>query len=142
MLIAARDRLSAEAAVTDAGAPWSYRVAGVASAWPAVEVYEAGSLLDVVSATRLTARVLRGARALRVGRGDRALAWGRVPIRGDLPVVEFSRGRFRAVAERVTPVLVTNWCWVATADDRYDTVTVRSAGLVVSRRLRVSRSCR
>jgi hypothetical protein len=126
------------------GWPWSHRIAGAMSTWPAVEVYEADTLLDVVSSTRLAPRVLRGARTLRVGGGSgrRAFAWGRLPPGGDLPVVEFSRGRLRVARDRVPPVLVTNWCWMATGEGRYDTVIVRWAGLAVSRRLQVSRSCR
>lgn len=124
------------------GWPWSLRVAGATSTWPAVEVYEAGVLLDVVSSTRLAACVLRGARTLRAGADCRAFAWGRLPLGGDLPAVEFSRGRHRAVRDRITPVIVTSWCWTASADGRYDAVTVRSDDLDVSRRVQVSRSCR
>jgi hypothetical protein len=114
------------------------------STWPAVEVYEGETLLDVVSSTRLAACMLRGARSLRTddGSGRRAFAWGRLPPAGDLPVVEFSRGRLRTVRDRVPPVPVTGWCWTATAEGRYDAVIVRSAGLTVRRRLQVSRSCR
>jgi hypothetical protein len=142
------DRLPAAAAcpwsLGSPGWPWSHRIAGAKSTWPAVEVYEGGALLDVVSSTRLGACVLRGARSLRVdgGSGPRAFAWGRLPPTGDLPVVEFSRGRLRRVRDRVPPVLVTSWCWMATAEGRFDTVIVRSADLAIRRRLQVSRSCR
>lgn len=145
VLTGVRDRVSAETASRDASPPmwpWSYRVAGAKSTWPAVEVYEAGTLLDVVSSTKLGAMVARGARTVRLDAGGRALAWGRLPVDGDLPVVEFSRGRLRSVRERVTPIQVTSWCWLAIAEGRYDAVTVRSAGGVVRRRLRMSRSCR
>lgn len=121
--------------------PWSYRIAGAMSTWPAVEVYEAETLLDVVTSTRLAVRVLRGARTLDAGAGRRAFAWGRVPLDGDLPAVEFSCRRRRALRQCVTPAQVSSWCWTATAAGSYDEVTVRSAGLVSRRRLQVSRSC-
>jgi hypothetical protein len=123
------------------GLPWSYRIAGAMSSWPAVEVYEAGTLLDVVTSTMLAVCVLRGARTLHVGAGRRAFAWGRLPLDGDLPAVEF-RCRRRGPRDCVTPVPVTSWCWTATAAGPYDTVTVRSADMAVRRRLRVSRECR
>ena len=119
--------------------PWSYRVAGAMSCWPAVEVYEAGTLLDVVTSTRLTATVLRGARAVRSVRGGRVLAWGRLPLRGGLPAVEFSRGTFHGARLAVPPVRVTSWCWLAVADALYDRVTVCHDGAAARRRVRVSR---
>ena len=123
--------------------PWSYRVAGAMSACPALELYEAGSLLDVVTATRLTAQVLRGARAVRsLDGGGRVLAWGRLPLRGGLPVVEFSHGIFRGARLATPPVPVTSWCWLAVGDALYDRVTVQHDGASARRRPRVSRATR
>jgi hypothetical protein len=119
--------------------PWSYRVAGATSSWPAVELYEAESLLDVVTSTRLTARVLRGGRAVRSASGERVFAWGRLPLRGGIPAVDFSRGRFRGATVEVPPIRVTSWCWLAIADGRYDRVAVRHDAIVARRRLRVAR---
>jgi hypothetical protein len=110
------------------------------SPWPAVELYEAGCLLDVVTSTRLTARVLRGARAVRSASGRRVVAWGRLPLRGGVPAVEFSRGMFRDSRLAVPPVSVTSWCWLAVADGRYDRVTVRHDGRAARRRPRASRT--
>lgn len=120
--------------------PWSYRIAGAMSCWPAVELYEGGCLLDVVTSTRLTAQVLRGARAVRSAGGGRVLAWGRVPLRGGLPAVEFGGGAFRGACLAVPPVRITSWCWLAVADALSDRVTVRHDGTAVQRRLRVSRA--
>ena len=120
--------------------PWTYRVAGAMSSWPAVELYEAGSLLDVVTSTRLTARMLRGARGVRSAAGGRVLAWGRLPLGGGLVAVEFGRGTFGGSRLAVPPVSVTSWCWLAVADAIYDRVTVRHDGMVARRRLRVSRA--
>ena len=59
--------------------PWSVRLAGVRSACPALELYEADVLLDVVSATRIAPQSLRGARSFACAAGRYALAWGRLP---------------------------------------------------------------
>jgi len=143
MLTGVPDLLSAEIGPKHADAPlwpWSYRVAGALSSWPAVELYEDGSLLDVVVSTGLIAQVLRGATAVRGTRGGRALAWGRLPLHGGLPVVEFGRGTVRASRLAVSPVSITSWCWLATADELYDRVIVRDGAVTARCRVRVSRA--
>jgi hypothetical protein len=120
--------------------PWSYRVAGATSSWPAIELYEGGSLLDVVTSTRLTARVLRGGQAVPSTGGGRVLAWGRLPLGGGVPAVEFGRGTFRSSRLTAPPLPITSWCWLAVADTLYDWVTVRHDGTEARRRLRVSRA--
>jgi hypothetical protein len=164
MVTAVPDQLGAESGSIAAGRcpawwPWSYRIAGPASPWPAVEVYEADSLLDVVTRTRIAAQLLRGGRAVRADDGERAFAWGRLPLGGEALSVEFSRGlgrKFRrrapvaaetvvgaravgATAVAATAVAATSWCWLAVAEGPYDTVTVRCAGLAIRSRLRASR---
>jgi hypothetical protein len=152
MLTAVSDQLRAESGSIAAGTcaswwPWSYRIAGAASPWPAVEVYEAGSLLDVVTRTRIAAQLLRGARTVRSVDGRRVFAWGRLPLSGDVLSVEFSRGpgpRFRRDAPVVgvveaPAVQVANWCWLAFADGPYDAVTVRCAGMAIRSRMRAGR---
>jgi hypothetical protein len=122
--------------------PWSYRVAGVSSSCPAVELYEAGSLLDVVSSTRLVVQVLRGARSTQAGDSLRVVAWGRMPLDGRLPAVEFIRGRFRRTRRDAPPVRITSWCWLAVATGPYDAATVTYDGTAVRCRLRRSRAWR
>jgi hypothetical protein len=154
MVTAVPDQLGAEPGSIAAGRcppwwPWSYRIAGPATPWPAVEVYEADSLLDVVTRTRIAAQLLRGARAVRADDGERAFAWGRLPLGGEALSVEFSRGpgrKFRrnapvvkATVVNATVVEVTNWCWLAVSAGPYDAVTVRCAGLAIRSRLRASR---
>jgi hypothetical protein len=165
MLTAVSDQLRAESGSIAAGTcgswwPWSYRIAGARSPWPAVEVYEADSLLDVVSRTRIAAQLLRGARAVRSADAERAFAWGRLPLSGDVVSVEFSRGRVRksrrnaapvvgaavvgaavagATVTRATVLEPTSWCWLAMADGPYDAVTVRCGGVAIRSRLRASR---
>jgi hypothetical protein len=119
--------------------PWSCRIAGASSRWPAVEVYEADQLLDVVSSARLVAQVLRGARVAS-STEDRVIAWGRLPLTGGTPAVEFSRGWFRKSRLDAPLVVFTSWCWLAVADGQFDAVTVRWADRAV--RTRVRRSCR
>ncbi len=154
MLTAVSDQLRAESGSIAAGTcptlwPWSYRIAGASSWWPAVEVYEADSLLDVVASTRIAAQLLRGARMARSADGGRAFAWGRLPLSGDVMSVEFSRGRVRtsrhsapvvrATVVRPTVVEASSWCWLAVADGPYDAVTVRCGGMAIRSRLRASR---
>jgi hypothetical protein len=132
------------AAVPDTGCaawwPWSVRIAGAMSHCPAVELYEGGSLLDVVTSTRLAAQLLRGGTAVRSPAGGRVLAWGRLPLSGGLPVVEFSRGTLRGSRLVVPAVTVTSWCWLAIGDALYDRVTVQHDAMSAQRRLRVSRA--
>jgi hypothetical protein len=110
------------------GGPWSVRLAGARSACPALELYEAGALIDVITATRMAPQLLRGARAAARGPGQRALAWGRRPGPGVDVVVEFSRGRLRRDVRPATVVMLTPWCWLAVADGRFTRVEVQ-AGL-------------
>jgi hypothetical protein len=121
------------------GRPWSVRVAGARSACPALELYAAGVLIDVVSATRVAPQLLRGARAVTLGRGQHALAWGRRPPPGADVVVEFSRGGRHA--EPATVVHVAPWCWLAVADGRFTSVDVQAGPRRARRRLARGRSC-
>jgi hypothetical protein len=123
------------------GSPWSFRVAGAKSACPALELYEAGILLDVVTSTPIAAVLLRGGRAVRSADGPRAIAWGRV-WPGPVPAVEFSRGRLRRVVYRATVIKVTDWCWLAAADGQFDSVSATAGGRGMRCALRRSRPCR
>jgi hypothetical protein len=118
------------------GRPWAIRVAGRQSACPALEVYQAGALLDVVSSTRLAAELLRGARAAEGEGGPCVLAWGRMPVTGTGPRVEFTFGRHRPYVRPGTVLRLTSWCWLAVADGRFDRVAVRSGDDCVRARIR------
>jgi hypothetical protein len=106
------------------GPPWSFRLAGVRSARPAVELYEAGVLLDVVSSTPVAPQLVRGARAASLAGRRRALVWGRLPATGDRIAVEFSCGTVRRHAHSATVIEITGWCWLAVADGQFDRVVV------------------
>jgi hypothetical protein len=119
------------------GYPWTFRIAGPRSACPALELYEAGSLIDVVSSTRIAASHLRGARAAAGESGERALAWGRMPETGTCPRVRFIERGWRGGTRAATVAQVTTWCWVAVADGSFGAVTARTpAGLL---RCRIAR---
>jgi hypothetical protein len=119
--------------------PWAVRLAGGHSACPALEIYSAGVLLDVVSSTRLDAPLLRGSREAVGGAGPCALAWGRLPMSGAAPEVEFSRGRLRPVRKPGTVLEATSWCWLAIADGPFDEVTVWADDRCVRARIRWGR---
>jgi hypothetical protein len=123
------------APVLPPGCPWSVRLAGLSSACPALELYEHGELVDVVSSTRLAAPLLRGARAVSCAAGHQAVAWGRLQPAGQAVAVEFSRGRFSRQARPTTVIKLTEWCWVALGAGRFDAVTVHCDGQRVRRRL-------
>jgi hypothetical protein len=121
------------------GRPWAVRLAGGHSACPALEFYSAGVLLDVVSSTRLDAPLLRGAREADGGAGPCVLAWGRLPMSGAAPEVEFSRGRMRPTQRPGTVLEVTSWCWLAVADGSFGRVAVRAAEHCVRAKIRLGR---
>ncbi|HTX83048.1 MAG TPA: hypothetical protein VME44_12745 [Streptosporangiaceae bacterium] len=121
------------------GRPWAVRLAGGHSACPALEIYSAGVLLDVVSSTRLDAPFLRGTRETDGGAGPCALAWGRLPMSGAPPEVEFSRGRMRPTRRPGTVLEATSWCWLAIADGSFDRVAVRAEGRCVRAKIRRGR---
>jgi len=121
------------------GRPWAVRVAGSHSACPAVEVYQAGALLDVVSSTRLAPTLLRGARAADGGAGPCVLAWGRMPVTGASPEVEFTLGRRGPYSWPGTVLRLTSWCWLAVADGRFDRVAVQSGDSRFIARIRQGR---
>ena len=108
------------------GRPWAVRLAGRDSAFPALEVYQASVLLDVVSSTLLAAQLLRGARAADCPPGPCVVAWGRLPVTGAVPEVDFTIGRRPFTVQPGTVLRLTSWCWLATADGRFDRVAVRS----------------
>jgi hypothetical protein len=125
----------AEPTLVVPGRPWAVRVAGRHSACPALEVYQAGALLDVVSSTRLAAALLRGARAAEDRAGPCVLAWGRMPVSGASPEVEFTLGRHRPYQQPGAVLRLTSWCWLAVADGRFDRVAVRSGDDCVRARI-------
>jgi hypothetical protein len=102
------------------GTPWSVRLGRASEGRAALEVYDAGSLIDIVVATRVTPKILRGAR-----RGPRsAVAWGRLPADAGSLTVLFSRGRRRRDPHVAEVIAVGGFCWLAVAPGLFDGVTV------------------
>ena len=117
---AASDRL----AKTLAGTPWSARYARGPGGQPAVEIYEAGRLTDIIVATRIAAQILRGARRARGGRGMLGLAWGRLPADGRRVSVAFAGGWPRRVAVPAEACEIAGLAWLATSHGRFAAVSV------------------
>jgi hypothetical protein len=115
-------------------APWSVRVSRQTAARPAVEIYAAETLLDVVVATPLSAGVLRGAARTVAGGQHHAIAWGRLIGSAAGITVRFSRrGLGEGGHAEVMPV--NDWFWVATAEGRFAAVTVTYLGVTKRRRI-------
>ena len=117
------------------GITWTVRPGGGQGTRPALEMYVAGTLVDVLVATPLSLAVLGGGGRAGQGRDERAVAWGRLAGDGP-PDVEFRslhRGR------RPRPGVVTavgRWFWVAMADGRFASVSVSHLGGGARLRLR------
>ena len=122
------------------GTPWSLRTTDGQGARPALEVYAAGVLLDVVVATPLSAGILRGACVAEAGGRPCSLAWGRLPERGQRLAVEFSRLALRPRPQPAQVIEVDWWFWVAMAGGRFATVTAAHPGGQERRRLRALRA--
>jgi len=107
-----------------AGTPWSVRLGRASEGRAALEVYDAGSLVDIVVATRMAPEILRGAR-----RGHRsALAWGRLPSDAGSLTVLFSRGRRRRAPHVAEVIAVGGFCWLAVAPGAFTGVTAGLRG--------------
>jgi len=136
--------------------PWLVRTSGGTTGWPAMEIYAADNLLDVVVATKLDAGILRGARRAAWDGLPGAIAWGRLPADGTSIAVHFSQHRFRrwpgSRAQRTVRdrhpggicsaqvIVVGERFWVATADGRFDSVAVAHHGTRARRRIATVRT--
>lgn len=133
------------------GTPWSVRPAAGPAGRPAVEIYAAGSMVDVMVAPALAPGVLRGACSLapRVLRGACSLAWAGRPCAvawGFLPAcagfsVWFTRspGRSRRFAAPVS--VIAGSFWVAPAEGRFRQVTVEHGADRDRCRVRAAHPC-
>jgi len=131
--------------------PWLVRTSGGTAGWPAMEIYAADNLLDVVVATKLGAGILRGARRAAWDGLPGAIAWGRLPADGTSIAVYFAQHRFgrwpgsraqRTVRERYPGGICTAEAsvvgerfWVATADGGFGSVAVAHHGTHERRRI-------
>lgn len=114
------------------GTPWTVRPAAGPAGRPAVEIYAAGSMLDVMVAPALAPRVLaprvlRGARSLAWAGQPGAVAWGFLPARPGL-LVWFTRGPARSPRFAAPVSVIAGTFWVAPAEGRFRAVTVEHSG--------------
>lgn len=131
------------------GTPWSLRLAGAPDGRPALEVYDAGVLVDVMVARTLAPQALRGARSAVWAGEQRALAWGCLPdrdVRNGTPAgtglqVTFRRGRVRPRLNLPEVTTIADSFWIALADGRFGRVKVTHGGGQQRAGLRTVRSC-
>jgi hypothetical protein len=110
------------------GTPWAIRLGKAATERPALEMYEAETLVDVVVRSSVAPEMLRGARrGVAYGRPC-AIAWGRLPADSTLPVVLFTGGRWAGRKQRAEAIAIGGFCWLAIAYGRFTTVGVEHRG--------------
>ena len=107
---------------------WSVRVSRQTAARPAMEIYAADTLLDVVVATPLSAGTLSGASRMVAGGQHHAIAWGRLIGSASGITVRFSRRRLVGGGHTADVMPVNDWFWVAAAEGRFASVTVTYLG--------------
>ena len=115
--------------------PWSVRVSRQTAARPAMEVYGADALLDVVVATPLSAGVLCGAGRTVAAGQHHAIAWGRLIGSVAGITVRFSGRGLGGGGHTAKVMPVNDWFWVATAEGRFGTVAVTYLGITQRRRI-------
>jgi hypothetical protein len=124
------------------GTPWSMRLGRGSGGRIALEVYAAGSLVDVMVTSSPASQLLRGACTVVVAGQARAIAWGCLPgACGELPWAEFLRGRIRRRAQPEETECVAGWFWFADADGRFSHVAVDSRSGRESCRIRMADAC-
>ncbi|MES9541498.1 polysaccharide deacetylase family protein [Actinomadura sp. NPDC000600] len=115
------------------GTPWAIRLGQAAAKRPALEMYEAETLVDVVVRSSVAPQMLRGARR-GVSRGRPcAIAWGRLPADSTLPVVLFTGGRWAGRKQRAEVIAIGGFCWLAVAYGRFTTVGVEHVPMSATR---------
>lgn len=132
------------------GTPWSVRPAAGPAGRPAVEIYAAGSMLDVMVAPALAPRVLashvlaprvlRGACSLTWAGQPCAVAWGFLPARPGFSVW-FTRGPARSRCFAAPVSVIAGRFWVAPAEGRFRAVAVRHDGGRDRCQVRAARPC-
>jgi hypothetical protein len=114
-----------------------------------LEMYDAGTLVDVMVARSLAPRILRGACSAVWAGQPRAVAWGCLPADGagrswdgaGWPAdgaglsadgaslsVTFTRGHVRSRVQAIEVTSIIGYFWIALADGRFDSVAVIHPG--------------
>lgn len=112
-----------ELALALAATPWSVRRARGPGARPALELYEAGRLADIIVASPVAPQILRGARRSRRGGQVLGLAWGRLPADGQGVSVAFARNWPRPETVRAEIVEAAGLAWFAIVAGRFTAVS-------------------
>jgi hypothetical protein len=124
------------------GTPWSMRLTHSSGGCPALEVYAAGSLIDVTVVSPRASHLLRGACMMAVARHPRVIAWGCLhAARGELPSVEFIRGRIHRRAQPAEAERVADWFWFADASGWFRQVVTTSQEGCETFRTRTADAC-
>jgi hypothetical protein len=122
------------------GTPWSVRPAAGPAGRAAAEIYAGGCLVDVMVASALAPRVLRGACSLTWAGQDCAVAWGLLPGRPGFSVW-FTRGQARSGRSAAEVTVIAGSFWIAPAGGRFREVTVQHDGGRDRCRVRAARPC-
>lgn len=113
------------------GHPWALRRAAGPAGRPALEIYAADALVDVLVLPGdwpLSPRIVRGANAVTWAGQRCAAAWGILPAAGRGLLVQFRSGRIRTQACPAEPVAVGGVFWFAQAAGRFRHVLVTHGG--------------
>jgi hypothetical protein len=109
------------------GCPWAVRRAAGPAGRPALEIYAADTLVDVVVLPGdwpLARRIVRGAYSATWAGQRCAAAWGILPPAGRGLLVRFSRGRIRSEVCHAEPVPVGGVFWFAQTAGQFRHVLV------------------
>jgi hypothetical protein len=109
------------------GRPWAVRRAAGPAGRPALEIYAAETLVDVLVLPGdwpLPRRIVRGAYSAAWAGQCCAAAWGILPAAGQGLLVRFSRGRIRSEVCHAELVPVGGVFWFAQAAGRFRQVLV------------------
>jgi hypothetical protein len=115
--------------------PWSVRISRQTAVRPAMEIYAADTLLDVVVATPLSSGFLCVSARTVTGGRHHAIAWGRLIGSAAGISVRFSRRSFGGGGHAAEVMPVNDWFWVATTERRFAAVTVTYLGISKRRRI-------
>jgi hypothetical protein len=126
------------------GRPWAVRRAAGPQRRPALEIYAAHLLVDVLvlpSNWPLSPRIIRGACSVTWAGQRFAAAWGVLPPAGRDLLVEFSRGRIHTQACPAEPVTVGAVFWFAHTAGHFRHVVVTQRGGQERHDIRPARPC-
>lgn len=126
------------------GQPWAVRRAAGPDGRPALEIYAADALVDVLVLPidwPLSPRIVRGAYAATWAGQRCAAAWGVLPSAGQALLVQFSQGRIRSQACPAEPVTIGGVFWFAQAAGRFRHVLVTHRNSQERHGIRPARPC-